>query len=395
MSKQIIDGIPVWGTPLENAVEQMKMCSSSAEKCALMADHHLGYSQPIGGVVAYSAETISPSGVGYDIACGNKAVRLNVKGSDINNSMDTLMDDIVQNISFGIGRKNKEKVDDPLFDDFAWEIIEKWDGKLEEKAMDQLGTVGSGNHYVDIFVDENDDVWIGVHFGSRGLGHAIASHYIKEGGGRDGINEPPTLLSGDLAEEYRLCMALAGDYAYAGRDWVCDRVAKIIGGEIVDEVHNHHNFAWYETHNGQSLTVIRKGATPCFPGKRSFIGGSMGENSVIIEGVDSEESKEALYSTVHGAGRIMSRREAAGRRKWKKGKIIKLSEGKVSNEAMQEWVSNAGVCLRGGGTDESPHCYKRLSEVLDAHKNTLKILHQLKPIGVAMAGEDICDPYKD
>ena len=219
-----------------------------------------------------------------------------------------------------MGRKNSEKVEHCLFESATWNIVEKWDKDLKDLASSQLGTVGSGNHYVDIFKDENNDVWIGVHFGSRGLGHRIASHYVSAGGGSDGINAEPVLLdfNSNLGIEYFLCMNLAGEYAYAGRNWVCDRVAKILGGNIVQEVHNHHNFAWKETHFGKNLLVVRKGATPAFPDQLGFVGGSMGEDSVILKGVESQNSKLALYSTVHGAGRVLSRTQAAGRKKWKK-----------------------------------------------------------------------------
>ena len=107
-------------------------------------------------------------------------------------------------------------------------------------------------------------------------------------------------------------MQLGGVYAYAGRDWVCSRVARLLGAAIEEEVHNHHNFAWLEEHDGKQLWVYRKGATPAFPGQRGFVGGTMGEQSVILEGVDSAESKTSLYSTVHGAGRVMGRKQAAG-----------------------------------------------------------------------------------
>src|SRR5260370_29314694 len=109
-------------------------------------------------------------------------------------------------------------------------------------------------------------------------------------------------------------MKRAGRYAYAGRDWVCARVTKILGGKVLDEVHNHHNFAWYEEHGGGMLWVVRKGATSAFPGQRGFGGGSMGEISVIIEGAENEVAAQSLYSTVHGAGRVMGRMEAKGKR---------------------------------------------------------------------------------
>jgi tRNA-splicing ligase RtcB len=127
--------------------------------------------------------------------------------------------------------------------------------------------------------------------------------------------------------------------------------------------------------------VVRKGATPAYPGQSSFIGGSMGDVSLIVEGVDSRESRRALYSTIHGAGRIMSRTEAAGRRR--KGK---RRGGKISRQMMLEWVTDKDVELRGAGTDESPHCYRRLPQVVKHHAPTLRILHTLHPIGVAMAG---------
>ncbi len=108
-------------------------------------------------------------------------------------------------------------------------------------------------------------------------------------------------------------MQLAGRYSYAGREWVIERVRKIVGGAVTDMVHNHHNYAWRENHNGRDLWVVRKGATPAFPGQRGFVGGSMGDDAVIIEGVDSEEARASLYSTVHGAGRLFGRNEAKRR----------------------------------------------------------------------------------
>ena len=395
---QLIDDIPVWGEPLMNAVEQMKnMRRCGADRVALMGDHHLGYSCPVGGVVAY-VDKVSPSAVGFDIACGCKAVLTDAKLSDVRGSISKIMDDVFDQISFGVGQKNGKRCDHKftdLFDHDAWEIPVAAD--LKRNAREQLGTVGSGNHYVDIFHDEQQRIWIGVHFGSRGLGHKIATHFIKEGGGKDGINVDPVVLDVDsaLGKEYIACMKLAGRYAYAGRDWVCDTVASILGANIVDEVHNHHNFAWHEVHNGRDLWVVRKGATPAFPGQRGFVGGTMGENSVILEGVDSEECRMSLYSTVHGAGRVLSRNQAAGKCKWIGGKRIRVSEGEVSQGMMDRWVKGANVELRGAGVDESPHCYKRLTDVLSSHRDSVKILHTLTPIGVAMAGNDVFDPYKD
>jgi tRNA-splicing ligase RtcB (3'-phosphate/5'-hydroxy nucleic acid ligase) len=389
---KMIDGIPVWGTPDEGAVSQIKTCAKTADRVALMADHHKGYAVPIGGVVAYK-NSISPSGVGYDIACGNKAVLTDMRGTELRAAIKTIMDDIWNQIAFGIGRKNDERVDHSLFDSPAW----KADAvrPLKEMARQQLGTVGSGNHYVDLFTDEEDRVWIGVHFGSRGLGHKTATWFLNKAGAKDGMDVDPCVISADsdIGAQYIECMKLAGEYAYAGRDWVCQKVARILGANILEEVHNHHNFAWRETHGGEDLWVVRKGATPAFPGQKGFVGGTMGENSVILQGIENDSAKHSLYSTVHGAGRVMGRMEAKGKTDRRTGEVKRA--GKVTQEMMDGWVERANVELRGAGLDESPDCYKRLPEVLAEHGDSIKILHTLTPVGVAMAGANEFDPYKD
>ncbi|MEQ1354185.1 MAG: RtcB family protein [Candidatus Acidiferrum sp.] len=390
---KIIDGIPIWGTPDEGAVSQIKTCAKTADKVALMADHHKGYAVPIGGVVAYR-DSISPSGVGYDIACGNKAVLTDMPGSELRENIKALMDKVWEIIAFGIGRKNDdEKVDHSLFDAAAWRCQAV--APLKEMARQQLGTVGSGNHYVDLFTDELDRVWIGVHFGSRGLGHKTATWFLERAGAKDGMDVEPCVIpaQSDLGTQYLECMALAGEYAYAGRNWVCKRVAAILGAGILEEVHNHHNFAWRETHEGEDFWVVRKGATPAFPGQKGFVGGTMGEISVILEGIESKSAKYSLYSTVHGAGRVMGRMEAKGKVDRKTGEVKRA--GKVTQEMMNGWLTRANVELRGAGLDESPDCYKRLPEVLAEHGDSIRILHTLTPVGVAMAGAHEFDPYKD
>ena len=379
---QINDGqITVFGYPDGATLTQMQRTleNEHAAKGVLCADNHKGYAVPIGGVVAYR-EAVSPSGVGFDIGCGNKAVLTDMPGAELRAKIERIMDDVWSTLSFGVGRKNHETVDAPLFDLPVWK--ESYAKPLKEKARQQLGTIGSGNHYVDLFTDEEDRVWIGVHFGSRGFGHGIATYFLKLGGGKDGMDVPPLVLplNSQIGHDYLKGMQLAGEYAYAGRTWVCHRVAQLLGANVLEEVHNHHNYAWAETHQGVEYMVIRKGATPAFPGQRGFVGGSMGESAVIIEGVDSDVSKTALYSTVHGAGRTMGRNEA---------------KRTIKPEEMSEWLRQKSVTLRGGGLDESPQAYKRLPEVLGHHEGTIKVLHTLTPVGVAMAGPHEFDPYKD
>ncbi len=397
--------IEIRGSPIDaGALDQIRTCLKDDEAVAgvLCADHHLGYSMPIGGVIAYR-NAISPSGVGYDIACGNKAVKTDLLAADVRPKIGEIMEQIFRQLEFGMGRKNPRPVEDELFDDPAWKDVPAL-GSLRDLAAAQLGTIGAGNHYVDLFADDEGSLWIGVHFGSRGFGHKTCTGFLNLAGrrkftdrpGREDMHARATVfsLASPLGEEYFAAMTLAGRYAYAGRDYVCGRVLSILGAKSVYEVHNHHNFAWKEEHFGEKWTVVRKGATPAWPGQVSFIGGSMGDISVIARGVDSPGSKRLLSSTVHGAGRVMSRTQAAGRKRWK-GRRIYRKGGLITRQAMNAAVKEKGVLLRGADTDEAPQVYKNLSEVLSHHEDSLEILHTLHPIGVAMAGQEVRDDFID
>jgi len=410
------NSMKIFGTHDDNTIKQLQDVASRAERAALMADGHVGYVMPIGGVAAYR-EKVSVVGVGFDIACGNAAIRTDLKLADLGRTeaelrrrLNDLADEIQHQVSFGVGRKNHADdapVDHPLFDDPAWDAVpRKHRGNLREKARAQLGTVGSGNHYVDVFADETDTIWVGVHFGSRGFGHTVASGFLALGQGAqwgDRVPEREVLLPLDqpLGHDYWQLMTLAGQYAYAGREWVARKVVSILGARELELVHNHHNFAWREEHDGEEFIVVRKGATPAFPGQKGFIGGSMGDDAVIVQGTPANEAddatirlqREALFSTVHGAGRIMSRAAAAGKVHRKTGEVIR--PGLVSPEMMNDWVRRKGVILRGGGLDESPHVYRRLPEVLAAQGPTIQVLHTLRPLIVVMAGANEFDPYKD
>jgi tRNA-splicing ligase RtcB len=347
--------VTVVGEHDARTVDQLRRCAAygSVAGAALCADGHLGYAQPVGGVLAYT-DHVSVSGVGYDIACGNLAVRTDLGLAELGpERLNTLADDIARNLSFGVGRVNAERVEHPLLDDGeAWRVAGA--GDLRRLAAEQLGTVGSGNHYVDLFADERDRVWVGVHFGSRGLGHRTATKYLKLAGGKDGIDVPPTVLDAgsEIGRRYLAAMDLAGRYAYAGREWVVGKVLAMLGaGAAVETVHNHHNFAWRERHDGRDLWVVRKGATPAFPGQRGFVGGSMGDDAVILEGVDAPGAAPLFRSTVHGAGRVLARREAKRR---------------LARAEMEAWLRRKGVVLRGGGwtrarwrTGGSTRCWRR------------------------------------
>jgi tRNA-splicing ligase RtcB len=283
--------------------------------------------------------------------------------------------------------------------------------------------------------DEEGMIWVGVHFGSRGFGHRTASGFLAlaqglpfDGKAHEGeMDSPPVLfeLDSELGQSYIAAMSLAGEYAYAGRDAVVAKVLGILGAEATHEVHNHHNFAWQEEHFGRTFWVVRKGCTPARPGQEGFVGGSMGDESVIFEGVAGDEAERALYSTVHGAGRVMSRTQAAGRVRRRKrwacrerdcARVFEarrpcpdhpdagvrkvwieeqLKPGVVDWPAVQARLREQGIVLVGGGADEAPEVYKRLPDVLAAHAGSIRVKHTLRPLGVAMAGRDVYDPYKD
>src|SRR3954463_600941 len=192
----------IFGTHDEATIAQIHRCvAAGGERGVLCADGHKGYAQPIGGVVAY-ADKISLSGVGFDIACGNLAILTDAKRNDIAPRIQQVMDDVVRDIPFGIGQKSKMRVEHELFDDPAWKL--KPMSELKSTGADQLGTVGGGNHYVDVFADEQDRIWVGVHFGSRGLGHKTATHFLRAAGGKDGMDVPPTVVNTDseLGQDY-------------------------------------------------------------------------------------------------------------------------------------------------------------------------------------------------
>jgi tRNA-splicing ligase RtcB (3'-phosphate/5'-hydroxy nucleic acid ligase) len=407
--------IKTFGQVDQRSLAQLERCMEAGDAAfgVLCADHHPGYSQPIGGAIAYEGY-VSPSGVGYDIGCGNKAARTELTRADLDalGGVERIMGEITRRISFGMGVPAQERSDHPVLDkirsaEFAPQR------KLSKLAADQLGTVGSGNHYVNVMEDEEGRIWVGVHFGSRGFGHKTASGFLAvaqglpfEAKAREGeMDSPPVLFEAgsELGQAYVAAMELAGEYAYAGRDIVVAKVLEILGAEAVHEVHNHHNFAWREEHFGRDYWVIRKGCTPARPGQEGFVGATMGDESVILEGVESQEAEASLFSTVHGAGRVMSRSQAAGRFRYRKkvvdGRRVRVQEqvkpGVVDWPAVQARLREQGIVLVGGGADEAPEVYKRLPEVLDAHAASVRVTHRLRPLGVAMAGRDVQDPYKD
>lgn len=387
-----VGGVPVsvWGDHDQKTIDQLHNCLGDRSVLAAtqQPDGQFAYSQPVGSSIAHVG-TISVSGVGYDIGCGVMATKLDVPIGYVMANRTEIAEKISQQISFGMGRANASRVDHALFDDPLWRENE-YLRQIKQHAENQLGTVGTGNHFVDVSVGQDGSVWIVVHFGSRGFGHKSATGYMNLHNGLGFFDKPkgedrmakPTLFeeNSDLGEQYIGVMNLAGKYAYAGRGWVTAQVRDIIGGQVLDVVHNHHNFAFREEHMGFETWTVRKGATPNRPGQRGVVGGSMGDFTAIIHGLDTEENRLALYSTVHGAGRTMSRNQAK--------KTFTQDQWKA---ALAEW----DVHLVGGDLDESPNAYRKLDTVLGYLGETVAVEQLLKPVIVLMAGKGVEDDSKD
>ena len=374
-----------------NTLEQMTTACAhpNVRAAVLMPDGHYGYGVPIGGVIAYE-DAISPSGVGFDIGCGVIAIRTNLKYEDIADDRDAIADEIARQVEFGMGRTSDLGYEHPVLEDFRWTQLPATLQRPRTLAADPLGTVGSGNHYVDILTDYHGVLWVACHFGSRGFGHKTATYYLGQLGGEGQMQDPPKVIVRSenevMFDEYVIAMTLAGDYARAGREIVADQVLKILGAENDLVIHNHHHYAWVE----HGHWVVRKGATPAQYGVMGFVGGSMNDRCVIVAGRD--ESAKYLDSTVHGAGRVMSRTKAAGKYRKVNGKRVR-TQGVITPEVWGD--TTAGITLRGGGYDEAPDVYRNLTDVLDHLNGTIQVTHDLQPVIVCMAGADTYDAFKD
>src|SRR2546430_2620821 len=262
--------IKTFGSVDERSLKQLERCmeAGDAELGVLCADHHPGYSQPIGGGIAHEGY-VSPSGGGYDIGCRDKAARTELTRPDPEKlgGVESVMREITRRISFGMGVPARERVDHPVLDKIRNAEFGP-QRALAQLAESQLGTVGSGNHYVNLMEDEEGKIWVGVHFGSRGFGHKTASGFLALAEGKrfderavEGeMDSPPVLfeIGSELGEAYVAAMELAGEYAYAGRDVVVDKVLEILGAAAVHEVHNHHNFCIAGTELVQTATGAKQ-----------------------------------------------------------------------------------------------------------------------------------------
>src|SRR5690349_18117134 len=380
-----------WGEGLEHeAVMQMeKACLLPiAVAGALMPDAHVGYGLPIGGVLA-TENAVIPYAVGVDIACRMKMTVLDVPIRELERHPERLTRAIEAETRFGVGASFKNRRQHEVLDaDWAVSPITK---QNKDRAWSQLGTSGSGNHFVEFGLFTSHGKIHGLeqgtylallsHSGSRGTGAAVCDHYSKLAFSQfpDLPSELKRLawlsLDSQEGQEYWAAMELMGRYAAANHALIHKHVAANLGAEVLLDLENHHNFAWKEKHviNGVEKEVIvhRKGATPAGAGVLGIIPGSMATPGFVVSGKGNAES---LNSASHGAGRAMSRKAANEKFNWKD---------------VNRFLRERGVTLISSGLDEVPMAYKNIREVMEAQRDLVTVLGQFDPklVKMASAGE--------
>ena len=376
-----------WGEGLEHeAVMQMENACllPVAVAGALMPDAHVGYGLPIGGVLA-TENAVIPFAVGVDIACRMKLTVLDLPVEAIDGQRGRLVRALEEETRFGVGATFRKRRQHPVMDQ-DW-TVSPVTIALKDKAWSQLGTSGSGNHFVEygtLTLDRDDlglkaGVYLALlsHSGSRGTGAGVAEHYSKLALGRHG--ELPRELSHlawldlDSAEgqEYWAAMELMGRYAAANHELIHGHIARNLGVSVLLDIENHHNFAWRETHGGRELIVHRKGATPAAAGTLGIIPGSMGTPGYVVRGRGEPTS---LNSASHGAGRKMSRTKAKEMFTWHEAK---------------KFLTDRHVDLLSAGLDEVPMAYKDIGEVMAAQRDLVEPVARFNPriVKMAPAGE--------
>ena len=381
---------PIWGAEHieRGAIQQMEnaMRLPVTVTGALMPDAHVGYGLPIGGVLA-TDNVVIPYAVGVDIACRMRLSIYEVSPILIGQKRGMFEDALWNETAFGMGSKwtGSKKAQHAVLDEEAWSATPQLK-RLKDTAMNQLGTSGTGNHFVEWGSFHLDEPMFGLnpgeylallsHSGSRGVGARIADRFSKLA-----MEKHPDLdksvrylawlsLDSEDGQEYWLSMELAGRFASANHFVIHHRVAAAVGLKEAAVVENHHNFAWVEKlPDGRTVIVHRKGATPAGKGVMGVIPGSMGDAGYMVRGRGVSES---LESASHGAGRLMSRTAALN---------------SISRSSRDEYLKKNNVTLLGGGMDESPQAYKPIEAVIAAQHDLVDVIGKFTPRIVRMADE--------
>ena len=376
-----------WGTDIDAACQaQMRQACAlpMAVGAALMPDAHVGYGLPIGGVLALE-NAVVPYAVGVDIACRMKLSVLDVPPTQLTDNFYRFKTALVNGTRFGIGSVHERPQDHAVMDQ-DWSVC-RVTREYKDKAWKQLGTSGSGNHFVefgvltlkeradDLDLDAGEYVALLSHSGSRGTGAAVCDTYSSIARSRlpkqyEDVGRLAWLSLDDAAgQEYWAAMNLMGDYAAANHHVIHRLVSKLLGARIISGVENHHNFAWKEQHGGKEVIVHRKGATPAGPGVLGVIPGSMADPAFIVRGRGNAAS---LESASHGAGRRMSRTAA---------------REKYNFRAVQKDLEQKGISVLSAGSDEVPYVYKDILEVMAAQEDLVEIVGRFDPRIVKMSDD--------
>lgn len=366
-----------------NAWQQMEMAMRLpiALKGALMPDAHHGYGLPIGGVLA-TRNTVIPYGVGLDIGCRMRLSIFDLNPGYLQKNSFKFKTALKEKTCFGSGGVLNMPQEHEVLESKAFQQTSLL-RQLQGKAVKQLGTSGSGNHFVEfgivtlhkgngLEIEPGNYVGLLSHSGSRGLGAAVAKYYTRIAMDKCLLpREAQQLAWLDLdkeeGQEYWLSMQLAGDYAKACHEQIHYHLSSHLGIDVIAKVENHHNFAWKELDEfGESIVVHRKGATPAARGELGIIPGSMATPGYIVRGKGEPLS---LNSASHGAGRKMSRTAA---------------RNSYTGSALKKVLGNAGVTLLGGGVEEAPIAYKELKEVMSCQKDLVQIIGEFMPHIVRM-----------
>jgi tRNA-splicing ligase RtcB len=372
----------------EGAINQMEIAMKLPVTVAgaLMPDAHQGYGLPIGGVLATNSAVI-PYGVGVDIGCRMALSVYDIPESHFLANESKYKRELIAWTKFGAGAgwHGKYRAEHAVLDSGTFNM-NPFVKNLHNKAYEQLGSSGGGNHFVEfgIIEFEKDDVKLNIkkgkylalltHSGSRGFGATIAGHYTKIAKElcklpKEAANLAYLDMNSAEGQEYWLAMNLAGDYASACHEVIHERMAKAIGGNVLAKVENHHNFAWKETWNGEEVIVHRKGATPASKDVMGIIPGSMTAPGFLVRG---KGEADAINSASHGAGRQMSRTQA-----------IKS----ITKNEMQKMLKDHGVTLIGAGLDEAPMAYKNIETVMASQKDLVDVVAKFTPKLVRMADD--------
>ena len=376
-----------WGTDIDEAAfRQMEDACQipGAVGAAVMPDAHVGYGLPIGGVLGLENRVV-PYAVGVDIACRMKMSVLDVPVENMTKQFDHFRNALENGTRFGVGARHEKPQEHAVMDQ-NWSIT-RITRESKDRAHKQLGTSGSGNHFVEFGVftltesapefdlEPGQYVALLSHSGSRGTGAAVCSTYSDIA--RRMLPRQYAHL-GRLAwldmntsegRDYWAAMNLMGDYAAANHDVIHRLVSKLLGARVIADVENHHNFAWQERHDGKDVIVHRKGATPAAKGVLGVIPGSMADPAFVVRGKGEPKS---LNSAAHGAGRAMSRRKA---------------KEKYNFRSVQKTLEKRGVRVLSAGADEVPGVYKKIEQVMSEQCDLVEMIARFDPKIVKMCGD--------